>query len=371
LGRCCAATGGYTCGKVAPGPQQFAEGGPVEGGGQGPLDNEVLRQHFEALARNRIAVHRTPAKDADAQSTVLTIGVNDPRLNDGKPTVIPTVWDGKVLNQEQAIRRAAASGRQWPSFDNFDQADAADTLWHGYMHYMGGAPYRGFADGGSVDEGIVPVDQPTQSCPAGYHWDADMGACVKDAASQSQSRGGIPSNVLQMSKLAGAGATSAGGAEPALAGLGGTSTGSVLGDFGLGGADLAPFLGTGADAGYGAATAGIGSEGVGGAGSAAALINPWTALGAAIVGSSVGLDHNKISSFKHQLQGKTIDDILHSPNVQNHVRGWIGDKATDELTKAIQPIADSADPIHGWKNIPEDAWKASVAPFKFLKKAIG
>jgi len=65
-------------------------------------------------------------------STEVTITVTDPRLNNGKPTNIPTLWEGKPLAgsqaqiQESAIKKAVdyqkTSGQKWKSFDNIKSA---------------------------------------------------------------------------------------------------------------------------------------------------------------------------------------------------------------------------------------------------------
>ena len=48
--------------------------------------------------------------------TVFTIGVQDPRLNNGRQTVIPSFWNGETIqDRETNIQNALASGRKWPS----------------------------------------------------------------------------------------------------------------------------------------------------------------------------------------------------------------------------------------------------------------
>src|SRR5262249_42325447 len=65
-----------------------------------------------------------PAKQL-ADGSIMTersITVTDPRLNEGKPTNIPSLWKGQIQSQDQAIELAAASGNQYPSFDSIDAA---------------------------------------------------------------------------------------------------------------------------------------------------------------------------------------------------------------------------------------------------------
>lgn len=73
------------------------------------------------------------------KSTEYSITVEDPRLNDGKPTNIPTIWkvDGKIVRlvphgeapndttQEAAISHAIKSGERFPAYDTVDEAVAA------------------------------------------------------------------------------------------------------------------------------------------------------------------------------------------------------------------------------------------------------
>jgi len=54
--------------------------------------------------------------------TILSGSVEDERLNGGRPTVIPFVYDGRELDAGDAIERAIASGIEWPSADTNEQA---------------------------------------------------------------------------------------------------------------------------------------------------------------------------------------------------------------------------------------------------------
>ena len=58
-----------------------------------------------------------------------TVTVTDPRVNDGKPTNIPTVYDGRILTEDQAIQVVAeskgidpVSGEQLKPFDTIEEA---------------------------------------------------------------------------------------------------------------------------------------------------------------------------------------------------------------------------------------------------------
>lgn len=59
------------------------------------------------------------------QSSELSITVTDPKLNEGRPTNIPSMWGGKEVDQNTAITNALKSGKQWPSFKSIDEAVAA------------------------------------------------------------------------------------------------------------------------------------------------------------------------------------------------------------------------------------------------------
>lgn len=83
-----------------------------------------------------------------AYSTELNIGVDDPRLNNGRPTNIPSLVPGQVdvegllsgpvhqpsqAQQQRAIEFAlkrVQHGATFPSFDSFDAADAGAARRH-------------------------------------------------------------------------------------------------------------------------------------------------------------------------------------------------------------------------------------------------
>jgi hypothetical protein len=75
--------------------------------------------------------------------TERSITVQDPRLNSGKATNIPSVWGGKVVSDDEAVDNALRSGRQWDSFGSIDEAVASaksrsDALGRGQQS-IGGA----------------------------------------------------------------------------------------------------------------------------------------------------------------------------------------------------------------------------------------
>lgn len=61
-------------------------------------------------------------------SSEVTAGVNDPRLNGGAPTVVPTLWliRGKPyrVTPQEAVKLALASKIRFPAFPNWKTANA-------------------------------------------------------------------------------------------------------------------------------------------------------------------------------------------------------------------------------------------------------
>ena len=60
-------------------------------------------------------------------ATVRSGSVRNKRLNNGQPTLIPFQWDGKILSQREAERRAVESGITWPVFSNEEDAKRVST----------------------------------------------------------------------------------------------------------------------------------------------------------------------------------------------------------------------------------------------------
>lgn len=51
-----------------------------------------------------------------------SVTVTDPRINKGRPTNIPSLWEGKVLSEDNAILKALANGGPYPSYKSIPQA---------------------------------------------------------------------------------------------------------------------------------------------------------------------------------------------------------------------------------------------------------
>lgn len=58
-------------------------------------------------------------------STELSITVTDERLNEGKPTNIPSLWNGVELSEDESILMALKSGKKYESFKSIEAAVAA------------------------------------------------------------------------------------------------------------------------------------------------------------------------------------------------------------------------------------------------------
>jgi hypothetical protein len=60
-----------------------------------------------------------------SHSTEVSITVTDPRLNEGKPTNIPSLWGGKEVDENTAVNNALMSKKTYKSFATIDDAVAA------------------------------------------------------------------------------------------------------------------------------------------------------------------------------------------------------------------------------------------------------
>lgn len=78
-------------------------------------------------------------QDQSGWHTILSISVQDERLNGGKPTVIPSVYEGKQVTPQEAIRRAFLSQKAWPSAETEQEATqisvAASQAMNRYLPY--------------------------------------------------------------------------------------------------------------------------------------------------------------------------------------------------------------------------------------------
>ena len=89
----------------------------------------IMQHHF----RN-IALGKTKTDERGNLNTVRTIQVDNPKLNKGKPTLIPTVYNGRVVSQEEAIEKAIKSKIKYPSRNTHAQLRYYDQRLHTYMN---------------------------------------------------------------------------------------------------------------------------------------------------------------------------------------------------------------------------------------------
>jgi hypothetical protein len=89
-----------------------------------PQEQYAYRHHLSNLDRGGV-----PHDNGSLSSFLnITVGFGD------KTYLIPTVWDNKIVSEDEAIRRARASGlNNWPSYPSLDAANARYNAIHGYM----------------------------------------------------------------------------------------------------------------------------------------------------------------------------------------------------------------------------------------------
>ena len=90
--------------------------------------DSILKHHYENIANG------TAVQNEDGSlSTVFTIIVEI----DGEETLIPTVWDGQILDREAAIERAISSGVSWPKApagpEGVEALELQDAILHKEM----------------------------------------------------------------------------------------------------------------------------------------------------------------------------------------------------------------------------------------------
>lgn len=146
-------------------------------------NDEITKHHFKNLAKG------TAVRNKDGSvSTVYTRQVD--LLNQkGKkvPTLIPSVYDGKILNEEEAVERAVSSGLTYPTattheelreFDKRIHKDMKDTSAEEAASILGGLEPKMnkggmtkqmemFEDGGLSDEGGTIDEASGNDVPVG------------------------------------------------------------------------------------------------------------------------------------------------------------------------------------------------------------
>lgn len=95
----------------------------------------ILEHHYRNLAEGK--AHKN---DDGSISTVYTAQVD----LDGVPTLIPTVWDGKILKEEDAAKEAIKSGIKWPTAPTHTELRKYDEKLHEEMKPMSPEEARQF-----------------------------------------------------------------------------------------------------------------------------------------------------------------------------------------------------------------------------------
>jgi len=104
----------------------------VEKYGQAEFDTmsgTVAPAEFEdslrAASKSAFRKRKTIQNEDGTTSSIRSMSVEDERLNEGKPTLIPSIWDGEELDAVSATDRAVESGASWPSYESNEKATAA------------------------------------------------------------------------------------------------------------------------------------------------------------------------------------------------------------------------------------------------------
>jgi hypothetical protein len=99
---------------------------------------EYLYNHHVNNLLNGKSVHNADG----STSTIFQMVVG----HDGKFYNIPTVWDGKKVGHDEAVKRASSVGwDKWPSYNSPEEADARYSAMHEYMGKDIGKPLNVFS----------------------------------------------------------------------------------------------------------------------------------------------------------------------------------------------------------------------------------
>ena len=91
-------------------------------------------------AQSNVAAGTTVTNSDGRPSSVRSMSVEVEELNNGQPTLIPSVWNGRIVGSDKAIELAIASGKQWPAFSSNEKADAASKKISLALGAMGRKP---------------------------------------------------------------------------------------------------------------------------------------------------------------------------------------------------------------------------------------
>ncbi len=95
-----------------------------------------MLDHSQATLDSGKSVGRPDGKS----STIVTAGVQDERLNNGRETIIPTLWKGKIYDlrvpkeRETVIQFAVQSGREWPSASDLAESEQINSIAKSFIN---------------------------------------------------------------------------------------------------------------------------------------------------------------------------------------------------------------------------------------------
>jgi len=104
------------------------------------------------MGQNNLKTHDglpTVKSDSGEDMSEVSITVTDPRLNKGKPTNIPSLWNGQIVSEDEAIENALNTKNEYRSFESIKEAvdDAIRKSDAGGAN----APEK-YAKGGNVEQ---------------------------------------------------------------------------------------------------------------------------------------------------------------------------------------------------------------------------
>lgn len=90
-----------------------------------PQEQNLYQHHLTNIQKHK------GTKNADGSvSTIRSITVE----RDGRQYMIPTVWDGKILDNQAAVKKAASMGwNYWPSYSTDNEAETRYMQMHDIM----------------------------------------------------------------------------------------------------------------------------------------------------------------------------------------------------------------------------------------------
>jgi hypothetical protein len=107
---------------------------------------------MKLMGQNNLKTHDglpTVKSDSGEDMSEVSITVTDPRLNKGKPTNIPSLWNGQIVSEDEAIENALNTKNEYRSFESIKEAvdDAIRKSDAGGAN----APEK-YAKGGNVEQ---------------------------------------------------------------------------------------------------------------------------------------------------------------------------------------------------------------------------